>query len=86
MRRKFKPNLLVLIVLAIALGIGCGFIMPVWGARVFLTFNAIFAQFLGFMIPLIIVGFVAPAIAQIGRNAGLMLVVTVAIAYLFTSM
>lgn len=86
MRRKFKPNLLVLIVLAIALGIGAGFVMPLWGARIFLTFNAIFAQFLGFMIPLIIVGFVAPAIAQIGRNAGLMLVVTVAIAYLFTSM
>lgn len=86
MRCKFKPNLLVLIVLAIALGIGCGFFMPQWGVRLFLTFNAIFAQFLGFMIPLIIVGFVAPAIAQIGRNAGLMLVVTVVLAYLFTSM
>lgn len=86
MLRKIKVNLLVLIVIAIAAGIGCGFFMPEWAARVFLTFNAIFAQFLGFMIPLIILGFVAPAIAHIGRSAGVMLVATVVIAYIFTSM
>lgn len=84
MLRKIKVNLLVLIVIAIAAGIGCGFFMPEWAARVFLTFNAIFAQFLGFMIPLIILGFVAPAIAHIGRSAGVMLVATVVIAYIFT--
>ncbi|MDE5658689.1 MAG: dicarboxylate/amino acid:cation symporter, partial [Muribaculaceae bacterium] len=83
---KIKVNLLLLIVIAIALGIGCGFFMPDCVARIFLTFNDIFAQFLGFMIPLIIVGFVAPAIAHIGRAAGLMLVVTVIVAYVFTSM
>ncbi len=83
---KIKVNLLLLIVIAIALGIGCGFFMPDWAARIFLTFNDIFAQFLGFMIPLIIVGFVAPAIAHIGRSAGMMLVVTVIVAYVFTSM
>ncbi len=83
---KIKANLLLLIVIAIAAGIGCGFFMPDWTARVFLTFNAIFAQFLGFMIPLIILGFVAPAIAHIGRSAGMMLIVTVVIAYIFTSM
>ncbi len=83
---KIKVNLLLLIVIAITLGIGCGFFMPDWAARIFLTFNDIFAQFLGFMIPLIIVGFVAPAIAHIGRSAGMMLVVTVIVAYVFTSM
>lgn len=86
MLRKLRSNLLFLIILAIALGIGCGMFMPQWAARIFVTFNAIFAQFLGFMIPLIIVGFVAPAIAQIGRSAGLMLAVTVLIAYIFTSL
>lgn len=86
MLRKLRTNLLFLIVAAIALGIGCGLFMPHWVARIFVTFNAIFAQFLGFMIPLIIVGFVAPAIAQIGRSAGLMLAVTVIVAYIFTSM
>ena len=86
MLRKLRTNLLFLIVAAIALGIGCGLFMPHWVARIFVTFKAIFAQFLGFMIPLIIVGFVAPAIAQIGRSAGLMLAVTVIVAYIFTSM
>lgn len=86
MLRNLRTNLLFLIVAAIALGIGCGLFMPDWVARIFVTFNAIFAQFLGFMIPLIIVGFVAPAIAQIGRSAGLMLAVTVIVAYIFTSM
>lgn len=48
------------------------------------TFNAIFGEFLGFCIPLIIVGFVAPAIADIGVRAGKMLVATVLLAYFFT--
>lgn len=49
--------------------------------RIFITFNGIFSQFLGFAIPLIIVGLVAPAISDIGKTAGKMLIVTVAIAY-----
>lgn len=48
------------------------------------TFNSIFSQFLGFMIPMIIVGFVAPAIADIGGRAGKLLVATAAIAYIAT--
>lgn len=84
MKKKFKINLLLQIVIAIGLGIGCGYIFPEWLGRLFATFNAIFSQFLGFLIPLIILGFVAPAIADIGRNAGKMLVATAAIAYLAT--
>jgi Na+/H+-dicarboxylate symporter len=48
------------------------------------TFNGIFSQFLGFIIPLLILGFVAPAIADIGSSAGKMLVVTALIAYVMT--
>ena len=48
---------------------------------IFVTFNSIFSQFLGFMVPLIIVGLVAPAIADIGNGAGKLLIVTVLIAY-----
>lgn len=79
-----KPGLLVRIIIAIALGIGCGFIFPEWAARLFATFNGIYSAFLGFIIPLLIVGFVAPAIADIGRRAGAMLGATVAIAYAMT--
>ena len=46
-----------------------------------MTFNALFSQFLNFIIPLIIVGLVTPAIADIGKGAGKMLVATVLLAY-----
>lgn len=77
-------KLLIRILVAIALGIGAGFIMPEWGGRIFATFNSIFSQFLGFIIPLLIVGFVAPAIGEIGSKAGKMLAATALIAYLMT--
>jgi Na+/H+-dicarboxylate symporter len=55
--------------------------MPDGVIRVFLTFNGIFNQLLGFAIPLIIVGMVIPAISDLGRSAGRMLLLTVALAY-----
>ena len=76
-----KIGLLSKILIAIALGIGLGLIVPDWIVRIFLTFNGIFSQFLGFAIPLIIVGLVTPAISDIGSGAGKMLLVTVLIAY-----
>ena len=79
--KKVKIGLLGKILIAIALGIGLGPIVPGWMVRIFLTFNGIFSQFLGFVIPLIIVGLVTPAISDIGKTAGRMLLVTVAIAY-----
>lgn len=81
---KRRLGLLPLIIIAIAAGIGCAYITPDWLTRVFVTFNAIFSQFLGFLIPVLIVAFVAPAIADIGRGAGKMLLVTAAIAYIAT--
>ena len=76
--------LLARILIAIFLGIVLGRIMPLWTLSVFTTFNALFSSFLKFLIPLIIVGLVMPAIADIGRSAGRLLVVTVAIAYCST--
>lgn len=63
---KFKFGLLPRVVLAIALGVACGFFLPGWATRIALTFNAIFGQFLGFAIPLLILGLVAPGIADLG--------------------
>ena len=76
-----KIGLLPRIIIAIVLGVILGNLLTLPWVRVFATFNMLFSQFLGFMIPLIIVGLVAPAIAQIGRSAGRLLLVTVAIAY-----
>ena len=79
--KKIKIGLLGKIIIAIVLGVLLGLISPEWLVRIFLTFNGVFSQFLGFAIPLIILGLVAPAISDIGKNAGKMLLLTVAIAY-----
>ncbi|MCH5226355.1 MAG: dicarboxylate/amino acid:cation symporter [Muribaculaceae bacterium] len=76
-----KPNLLVLIILAILSGVLCGNFVNEGIARSFITFNSIFSNFLGFCIPLIIIGFVTPAISDLGKGAGKMLLVTVLLAY-----
>ena len=79
--KNIKIGLLGKILIAMALGVGLGFILPEWTVRIFLTFNGIFSQFLGFIIPLIILGLVTPAISDIGKTAGKMVLITVAIAY-----
>ena len=82
--RRPRFGLLPRILVAIVLAIGLGLVMPESIARVFTTFNGIFSGFLGFLIPLIIVGLVTPAIAELGRGAGKMLAATTGIAYLST--
>lgn len=82
--KKLKISLLGKIVIAIFLGVLIGLAAPEWMVRTFNTFNSLFSAFLGFAIPLIIVGLVIPAIADIGNNAGKMLIVTVLIAYAST--
>lgn len=81
---KPRISLLPSIILAIASGIGCGYFFPEWITRIFTTFTSLFAALLDFVIPLLIVGYVAPAIAEIGRGAAKMLVATALLAYLFT--
>lgn len=82
--RKFTFGLLPQIVLAIVLGVLLGTVLPDWATRIFVTFNGLFGQFLGFAIPLIILGLIAPAIADLGRGAGKWLAITAGIAYLST--
>ena len=88
MRIIRKIPLLVWILVAILLGILVGWTshrgntdIPV---RIFATFGMLFNQLLGFAIPLIILGFIAPGIGSIGRGAGKMLGKAVAIAYVST--
>ena len=76
-----KLGLLPWILVAILLGVLLGGILPLWSIRVFATFNAIFSSFLQFLIPLIILGLVTPAIADIRQGAGKLLLITVIIAY-----
>ena len=76
--------MLVQVLIAVALGVLLGQFMPEAIARVFVTFNSIFGNFLTFAIPLIIVGLIIPAIADLGKGAGRMLLLTAVMAYGFT--
>lgn len=76
-----KIPLLAWIAIAIILGSLLGPIMPIWLGNTFLTYNSLFSGFLSFTIPLIIVGLVLPAIAELGKGAGKFLGITAAIAY-----
>ncbi|WP_431799670.1 dicarboxylate/amino acid:cation symporter [Halobacillus andaensis] len=76
--------LLVRIILAIISGIFIGVIVPEEAIELFATFTGLFDNFLSFVIPLIIIGFIAPGIASIGKGAGKMLGLTAGLAYLST--
>lgn len=84
MKKRLPSALLLKILAAIITGIGVGYVSPEWIARLCATFNSIFSQFLTFLIPLIIFGFVTPAIADLGKRAGKMLIATVLLAYCAT--
>ncbi len=81
MKKLKKLPLLARIIIAIALGIGLGLVLPLPIVRVFVTFNSIFSQFIQFLIPLIIIGLITPAISDIGKSAGNLLLLTTIIAY-----
>lgn len=84
MNRLKKLPLLAKIGIAIVLGVLCGMFFPMWLTRLFGTFNALFSSLLGFCIPLIILGLIVSGIADMGKGAGKMLLITVGLAYGFT--
>ncbi len=81
MIKRLFSNLLFKVFLAIVLGIAFGQVLPESINRFFTTFNAFFGQFLSFSIPLIIMGLIMPAISDLGRGAGKLLLITALIAY-----
>ncbi|CCQ92739.1 DAACS family dicarboxylate/amino acid:cation Na+ or H+ symporter [[Clostridium] ultunense Esp] len=76
-----RMGLLPKLIIAIILGIIIGNFAPAWVVRILATFNSLFGNFLGFAIPLIIIGFVAPGIGDLGEEAGKLLAITAGIAY-----
>lgn len=79
--KKLKIALIWKILIAGVLGSLLGRVLPVPVIRIFATFNYIFSQYIGFMVPLIIVGLVTPAICRVGADAGKMLLFTIVLAY-----
>lgn len=79
--KKIKIALIWKVLIACVLGGLLGRVLPAPIIRIFTTFNYIFSQYIGFMVPLIIVGLVIPAISRMGTNAGKMLLFTIILAY-----
>ena len=79
-----KIPLLAKLILAVTLGIVLGSFLPTSIIRGFVTFSSIFSSFLGFTIPLIIVGFIVPGISQVSNNAGKLLGLSTGVAYVST--
>ena len=82
--KKIKLGLFAKIVIAILLGALLGEILPMAGVRVLKTFNVFFAGLLKFIVPLLVIGLVTPAIADVGKGAGKMLLAVMAISYFST--
>ncbi len=81
MKLKFRPGLLAKVIIAIVAGIVASLFFPLWATRIFVTISGIFSSFLSFIIPLLILGLVAPGIADLGKGAGKLLGITALIAY-----
>lgn len=89
-KKKKKLGLLPKLLIAIVLGLIVGFACQKFGEagkliiQIGATYNDIFGNFLNFCIPLIIIGFVVPGIADLGTGAGKTLAATTGVAYLST--
>lgn len=79
-----RIGLLPRIIIAIVLGILIGSFANEFFIRLLATFNGLFGNFLGFIIPFIIIGFITPGIGSMGRGAGKLLGISAFLAYLST--
>ena len=82
--KKKKLGLFPRVVIAIVAGILLGYVLPGYGVRVLKTCNVLFAQLLKFIVPLLVLGLVTPAIADVGKGAGKMLLAIMGLSYLST--
>lgn len=82
--KKIKLGLFPKVVIAIALGALLGLFLPDVFIRIFKTFNVLFAQLLKFSVPLLVLGLVTPAVANLGKGAGKMLLFVIAVSYIST--
>lgn len=88
--KERKLGLFSKIIIAILCGVGLGFMFAHCGGagdvyvRIFKTFNVFFNQLLKFIVPLLILGLVIPAISDVGRGAGKLLISVVLLSYVST--
>jgi Na+/H+-dicarboxylate symporter len=80
--KQFFSNTIVRLMLAVIIGLVAGPFIPAEGMKVVLVIKQICGQIIFFLVPLIIIGFVAPSIAQLRGNVSRLLVFAFGLAYL----
>ncbi|MBC5788289.1 MULTISPECIES: dicarboxylate/amino acid:cation symporter [Clostridiaceae] len=80
--KKILNSLVFKLLVAVVLGIVIGILANEPVMNVVVTIKSIFSQLVLFAVPLIIIGFIAPSIAQLKNNASKLLTLAVGIAYL----
>ena len=79
--KKILTSLPAKLLLGIIVGIVLGLIAPEGLMRVIVPVKNILGQIISFVVPLIVIGFIAPSITKLGSNASRMLGVALILAY-----
>ena len=79
--KKLFDNLPFRLLLGIIIGVILGQVFPESVMKVVVTLQYIMGQLITFCVPLIIIGFIAPSITKLGKNASRLLGVAIVIAY-----
>ena len=78
---KLMKSLPFRLALGVAIGIIAGLIANESFMNLVVTLNYIFGQIISFCVPLIVIGFIAPSITKLGKNASRLLGVALILAY-----
>ncbi len=79
--KKFMSSLPAKLLLGIVVGIVIGLVAPASVMTVLVPIKNIMGQIISFIVPLIVIGFIAPSITKLGNNATKLLGVALIIAY-----
>lgn len=79
--KKILTSLPAKLLIGIGAGIILGQVLPVSVMTVIVSMRNILGQIINFIVPLIVIGFIAPSITKLGKNATKMIGVALVIAY-----
>jgi len=79
--KKFMSSLPAKLLLGIIVGIVIGLVAPASVMKVLVPIKNIMGQVINFIVPLIVIGFIAPSITKLGNNATKLLGVALILAY-----
>ncbi|RPF47535.1 Na+/H+-dicarboxylate symporter [Hydrogenoanaerobacterium saccharovorans] len=79
--KKVLNSLIFKLLVGVFLGAVIGLYSPVWLMNIIVTVKSLFGQIIFFIVPLIIIGFIAPSIAKLKSNASKLLTLAIVLAY-----